>query len=466
MAAAAITQDYLLDKVWREPDLSYLLHPGQVELRDAFRSASSRLWAGRIARRFGKSFWACVDAVEYALGTPAAAIKYAAPTAKMVRTIVAPHMRTILADCPADIRPRHYRQEGIWVFPNGSEIHVAGCDAGGADRLRGTSLDRGYVDEAGFIDDLRYVLEDVLLPQTLTTGGRIAVISTPATTPAHDFTRVCAEAAVRGELMVRTVYQAPHIDRAAADELIAEYGGITSARARREYMAEEVVDDEAAIVPEFHAHETAILDVPPMPTHRDCYVIGDLGYVDLSFFIFGYYDFREARFVVEDELVFTNASTSDIVPVVQAKERELWGERHRVDRFLDAEPQVLAEYSKQGYRSAACRRDNLEAAVNDLRVQTARHQYAIRPECEKLRAHLRYGVWNKARTGFDRLEGYGHFDGVAALMYAVRHVSRKRNPYPPHGGAKPSTHWIPPTPPTEQDKALAGLMKPARRTRR
>jgi hypothetical protein len=80
------------------------------------------------------------------------------------------------------------------VFHNGSEIHIAGCDNGNAENLRGHESDLNLIDEAGFIDDLEYVLKDILMPQTLTTGGRTIISSTPPRTPAHYFQRLCMEA--------------------------------------------------------------------------------------------------------------------------------------------------------------------------------------------------------------------------------------------------------------------------------
>jgi hypothetical protein len=49
-------------------------------------------------------------------------------------------------------------------------------------------------------------------------------------------------------------------------------------------------------------------------------------------------------------------------------------------------------YKKQGDPALAA------AALNDLRRGIARHTVRINPRCVVTRAHLRHGIWNKART--------------------------------------------------------------------
>lgn len=476
-AAEQMATEELRWWAWAHPDgadLSYLLHDGQMELRQAWRAATGRKFVACIARRWGKSFWCCVESVELALRVPGAQIRYAAPTAKMVRSIIEPVMRVVLRDCPEPLRPHHSRQEGVWRYPNGSEVHVAGCDQGGADRLRGTATHLGIVDEAGFVADVEYVVGDVLLPQTLTTGGELLVVSTPATTPAHPFQQMCADAAASGAYAHRTIFDAPHIPRRLAEEYIEERGGIESTAARREYLAEHVVDEEGAIVPEFTREEPHIVQAVERPEHYDAYVVGDLGFVDLTVWLLGYYHFDMAVWVVERELVFRNASTGDMVPALKAAERELWGDKEPFIRIADAEPMVLREFTsgrneqgeQHGYRVSKARNDELDAAVNGLRLATRKRGYRIHPSCKVTISHLRYGIWNRARTGFERMEGYGHFDGVAAAMYMERHVRRDRNPYPRlPPGVTLDTHWVPPPAPSDEERALVEHLRPRRRRR-
>jgi hypothetical protein len=52
---------------------------------------------------------------------------------------------------------------------NGSEIHLAGTEKGNAEKVRGVSADLCLVDEAGFCDDLDYIIKNILFP-TITRG--------------------------------------------------------------------------------------------------------------------------------------------------------------------------------------------------------------------------------------------------------------------------------------------------------
>lgn len=464
---------------WRDGDLEYLLHAGQVAVLVAFSAATSRRFVVECARRWGKSWFACVLAVMFALQRPGAQIRYAAPTQRMVRKIITPLMREIMQDCPEELRATWNSQEGVWRFPNGSEIHVAGCDNGGADALRGTSTDLAIVDEAGFVDDLEYLVQSVLLPQLLTVDGRMVLISTPSVSPDHAWTGYCEEAETAGSYYHATIYDAPHITAEQREEFFREAGGESSVAARRELLAERVIDETRAVVPEFAALEPSIVQELPRPEYFHAFVAGDIGFVDLAVFLFAYVDFKASLLVIEDEIAMQRAKSTDINVAVARKERELWGDKRPKQRVIDAALITVADMDERidverGERAVAttvdphemrwqlAAKDDADAALNALRVFLPRLR--IHPRCTTLRAHLRGAIWNKSRTSYERVERGGvrhHFDGVDACKYLVRHADMRANPYPmPHEmpGISPDTHMvIPATRPTE--KALSSLFR-------
>ncbi len=429
---------------WHNGSCSYLLHDGQLEVRDLFEASEARRFVLCCSRRYGKSFLACVLAIEHALSHRGASIRIAAPTAKMVRSIIEPHMRAILADCPAELRPKHHRQDGAWQFQTGSFIHVAGCDGGNAERHRGTDCSLAIVEEAGFIDELGYVVDDIFTPQLLTTNGRMIMLSSPPRTPAHPFVGYALAAQERDAYVHRTIHQAPHISERLVEEFCRESGGEQSTTWRREYLARFVVDESRAIVPEFADLEPVIVKEVERPDYFDAYVAADFGYKDLTFVVFGYYDFPADRIVIEGEVVLEQSNSSTIAEAMKAKERELWGEKEPM-RVADADRIVLADIVTQHDMSVLpARKDDREAAINALRLAVTERRLVIHPRCTSLRAHLRAGIWNKARSQFDRSGGFGHFDGVAAAVYFVRHVTRGKNPFPRHhSGETLATHWMP-----------------------
>jgi hypothetical protein len=457
-----ISRAALLAEAWKRGDLSYLLHRGQRGVRAEWRSSDALKWVLCCSRRYGKSYWLCVEAVEAALAAPKAQIRYAAPTQKMVRNIVEPHMRDILEDCPKALKPTFRRQDGVWVFQNGSEIHAAGCDGGSAERLRGTSTDLALVDEAGFVADLDYVVDDILMPQTLTTGGRILVVSTPARSPAHPFAHYCAAAEAKGAYAHRTIHDAPHIPKKAIERYCEEAGGEGSSTWRREYLAQTVVDEDAAVIPEFtmRAADIVVEDYQ-RPEYCHKYVVADLGFSDLTVWLFAFHDFANDLIVVEDELVFRNTHSGAMVGPVLEMEDKLWGEARTI-RYADAQPLVLAEMAEAGIEVSKARNDDPTAAVNALRRQIQGARWRIHERCRTLRAHLKAAVWDARRRHFARMDGVGHFDGVAAAMYLERHVVRQWSPFPAvPAHAKNSTHWIRPNVAT-----VSGMAKLAKRRRR
>lgn len=464
---------------WRDADLEYLLHAGQVAVLVAFAACASRRFVVECARRWGKSWFACVLAITFALQRPGAQIRYAAPTQRMVRKIITPLMREILEDCPEDMRPTWNSQEGVWRFPNGSEIHVAGCDNGGADALRGTSTDLAIVDEAGFVDDLEYLVQSVLLPQLLTVDGRMVLISTPSVSPDHAWTSYCEEAEGTDAYYHATIYDAPHITAEQREEFFREAGGESSVAARRELLAERVVDETRAVVPEFAAAEKTIVREHQRPEHFYAWVAGDIGFVDLAVFLFAYVDFRAGLLVVEDELAMQRAKSTDINVAVARKERALWGERRPRLRVIDAAAITVAdmdervdvesgERARKGddgphvhdMRWQLAQKDDADAALNALRVFLPR--LVIHPRCTTLRAHLRGAIWNKQRTSYERVERGGvrhHFDGVDAAKYLVRHADMRANPWPPEWRQHSlDTHLVIPASPRQQ-RALSTLFR-------
>jgi hypothetical protein len=54
----------------------------------------------------------------------------------------------------------------------------------------------------------------------------------------------------------------------------------------------------------------------------------------------------------------------------------------------------------------------------------------IHPRCKNLLTQLQYGTWDKNHTKFSRSSTGNHWDLLAALVYFVKHVDRRTNPYP------------------------------------
>jgi hypothetical protein len=465
----ALSRAQLIEEAWRRGRLRYKLRAHQAPLHDfitTWREDESRKVV-KSARRFGKSFGLCLYATEYAIRHPGAQIRFAAPTEKALRKIIRPNMRVILADCPERLRPRWNTQDGVFTFPNGSEWHLAGTDKDNAEKLRGTGTDLAIVDEAGFHDDLSYVVDDILTPQLLDNGGRLVMISTPATTPDHPFTaRFCPEADAEGSLFVRTIRDNTHLKPEQVERYVKALGGWTSLATRRELLCEDVVDLTRAIVPEFEEHKDAIVREHERPAHFFPLVAMDVGFEDWHAIGLGYWDWDKALLVIEDEVFLRRATTDAIASAIAAKERDLWPwaarEAYQTPtgryqwepwrqvrwspiRYSDTDLRLIADLgADHGLAFAPTAKDEKEAQVNELRRFVASERLRIHPRCKNTIRHFKTGVWNKQRTAFDRSAADGHYDGVDMALYMLRNAPRNDNPYPPkYATVDPVTHLIP-----------------------
>lgn len=416
---------------WKRGDLGHLLSRRQRRLLAKFRASRSRRYVAVWTRRGGKSWLLCGLGIEEAIRTPGMVIVYAAPTQVMAREIVLPLMRRLLEDAPKGLYTFSVQQMR-WTFSNGSTISLAGCDGPNADRLRGRTANLAIIDEAGFVDDLTYVVESILRPQLITTKGRLIMASTPPVSPSHPFKNYAQVAEEVGAHDVCTIDDAEHISTEEREAAIEEAGGRGSTTCKREYYCEFIPDDGSAIVPEFHEHRARIVVPTERPVICDRYVAADFGFHDLTVVVFAYLDFDRAKLVVEDELVFRGKSALDVGDAVKRRERELWGGVAPTLRVADAPIMQLADLAQgSGVQFVPAAKVDAEAALNYLRRVIATHRLEINERCTTTIAHLHYGVWNKSRTSFDRSDSHGHYDAIDAVKYLVRHVDWRRAPIAP-----------------------------------
>lgn len=456
-------------ELWRRGELRWKLKPVQLKIYQAFWSSTSLKYVVNCARRLGKSYALCVIALEFALKHPGAQIRFAAPTQKALKKIIRPLFKKICKDAPADCRPTYNSQDGVYTFPNGSEIHIAGANAGHAESLRGTEADLCLVDEAGFIDDLEYLIQDILLPQMMTTNGRLILSSTPPRTPAHDFKTFVEAAEKEGAYSTFDIYQAGY-DPAVIARWCRESGGENSSTWQREYLCLFVVDKDSAIVPEWDDKFLANYPTqrPQFWTYFHKYEGMDIGVEHKTVVIFGYYDFLKARLVIDGEFVINgpHMTTEKLAEGIKRWETEAFGfqnaegEKELAEIYQriadDNNPLLLQDLSSDyDIAFAPIMKDNLDAMVNQFRVWVAAGRLTLNPKCTELLGCLKYGVWQerggkgekkravKAQRQFAVSKTYGHFDALAAAIYLVRGLDLSTNPFPKNLNISLNTHFVP-----------------------
>lgn len=433
--------------LWYRGDLSWKLRPHQLPIYDFIARGGDRTRTKpatktvlNISRQTGKSFTAVLYAVEHCLKTKHAHVQMLASTAKQMRLIMIPALKKILEDCPADIAPAASSMDSSWTFPStGAILRFDGCDNDNAESLRGRSSTLVIFDEAAFIDDLKSVVHDIIMPQFLVTKGRMILISTPPETPDHYFRTMCEDAAEEGAYLKRDVYQNGF---ATADDIIIwkkEAGGEESTTWKREYLVQFVVDTNRSVFPEFteECERDNVIDAPPCgPNH--CFVGMDVGFKDGTGIIFGYYDFRNASAVIEREVLLYNKEvrTDFLVRHIRQNEKQLWG-REPAFRVSDVEPILLNDLNSIHHMSfrPVSKKETKEAGVNEVRMWLSQNRIKIDRRCTQLIKQLKGCIWDKRRLAFDR-NTEGHYDLADALVYAIRTLPSvvSLNPWPKYAG--------------------------------
>jgi PBSX family phage terminase large subunit len=405
------------------------LHKQQLELRDFFYNSNSRKVVFNCSRRFGKSTLLAVLAVEHCCQIKNARVVFAAPTREQAKDIIVPIIRDLFDDAPEHVKPKYQSQERVYRFDNGSEIHIDGADDEQGNHLRGPKATLVLCDEAGFWRHCDYVINSVLLPQTITCNGRIIIASTPPQSVGHEFIKFVEDSIRNESYCVKTIHDNPMVNEELIEEYATESGGHNSTTFRREYLCEFVTDSERAIVPEFS--DENIFEYYKRPLFYDAYVFMDLGLVDLTHVLFAYYDFENAKLIIEDEVVQNYKTTAEIADLIKAKESELWESKSPTLRVADNEMQQLIDLcNTYGLVFSPASKYDKEAAINQMRKLIQDKKILISKKCKNLIHQLKVGIWNKSRTDYERIPGAGHLDGLDALKYGIRIVDFNKNPVP------------------------------------
>jgi len=451
------TRADLIKECWARGRLSFKLKEHQHILYhamwNAIKNRTSLKHFIRCARRFGKTHILCLIAIEYAIRNPNSMIRFAAPTAGSLRKSIFPIMAVIFEDCPTNMKPTFKGFDGMYQFNNGSQIHMSGTDNGHHETLRGTKSDLNLIDEAGFMDNLEYIVQSILIPQTLTCNGFTLISSTPSKTPDHDSYYLFKDCAEKGDVSVFTIDDNTSITDDVKEMYVKEAGGIASTTYRREYLCEDVTDSEQAIIPEWKEVEhVKIIEKDPYYQYYHKYVAMDTGVRDFTVALFAYYDFAKSTLIVEDEHVINGPemTTDKLADEIRAIEKRLWSPQQPYLRVADNNNLILIQDLTRLHNLpfSPTTKTSLEAMVNQVRIMVATGKLIIHPRCEQTIGCLNYGVWSKnsqnGKMGFARSKVYGHYDALAALVYLCRCIDTFTNPIPLNHGLDQTNMWVNP----------------------
>lgn len=436
-----------MDALWRRGALSWLLDANQLELYTLFHESNFKIQTWLLARRSGKSYALCVMAIEQCLRHPRSIVKFLSPSKKQVERNIRPLMSQILETCPEDLKPELKVKDDIYYFSNGSEIQMAGSEMGNIDSLRGGASHISIIDEAQDVSNLPYAINSVLLPTTSTTKGKVLLAGTPPSSYDHEFLYYIEKAESEGSIVKRDVYANPRMDKKEIQIQADAMGGFDSEGFRREFLCQIIKDSTMSVIPEFTEEKAKELVMEwPRPVFYHPVTAMDIGYKDWTFVVFGYFDFRADKLIIEDELVTkgTEMYLQTFGHKILEREESLWVEpttkeiipikRRVCDHDLIAINEIKKSTDYKVIFEPADKHDRM-AGINFIRNLIKNDKLIINPKCKYLIHHLKNAKWAKSRELFARCAEGSHYDGVPALVYLSRGINYNLNPYPPGFGS-------------------------------
>jgi hypothetical protein len=429
--ASFLEADYA-GELWRRGDLRYLLCPHELSLYALIRQG---LEVAHCTRGYGKTKSVMVYCLEEFLRDPArGAFPFVTADKSKAAGMLKPLVRWLAADAPDNLRPEWSHMDGGFRIGDREFLKVYGSDREQYDALRGTTIARKVViDEAGFCDNLKEIMVDVISPACRKGGGSIVILSTsPYSTDHYFWTRVDM-AQKAGTYARYTLDDNTLWTRELKEKALAEVGGPGSITAQREYYCKRMQEKRRGVIPEMTEDVLdRVLRPWDRPTHYRLYAALDPGTVDGTGYVLGYWDFEAAKLIIDGcWSTLEQNTTADIHQAIVELETQRHPEHEVHERYSDTARQMIIDLSKlHGLKIRATKKDNLEMQVNAVRMLIDADQLVITPEAAQVARELLVANWDKNGTTWQRSDAYGHFNLLAAVIYLVRNVDRRHNPFP------------------------------------
>lgn len=419
------------------------------------------------ARRFGKTNSILAFVLEKLRQNAGWVCRWCFPNKNQAREVLSAEIVKMQKHCPEHLRFKYQTTDSVYIGPRGSKLYLRGVNEDRGDSARGPASNIIVADEYGFWNEPDYIIREALFPQLENQPGQWLIkASTPPRNLGHRYYAEKEEAIRKGRFIQKIIYDNEALSKEELAIIIEESGGVDSPAFRRERLCEPVSDPELLIIPEWSDAENTVPDNYPRPDFYTPYVGGDSGADDNTAVLFGYYDFLKNEIVVEEEHVINGRTTTEIVNASKQIEIDTWGELKPKKRVYDAPKQLIYDiFIDHKWPVQMPQKDDKIAAIHDLRVEVGARRFKVKEKCKHLRRQLKVGMWKDERhTDFERTEGLGHLDAVAAAIYLNRCIDRKLNPIPPNLGLSHFTHHIPNTPQKTEDDAIRSAFRVRKRS--
>lgn len=432
-------------KLWNYPQ--NVIEAKYKEVRDR----GGRFLFINCARRSGKTHWNVKKAIETCIkpikfgGNPKPRIKIGAAFYEDLQEFVIPAFDSMTSDKPQGVPLYQRSSKRKYICPaTGGEIKLVGLDLK-PNGLRGTYADLVILEEAGFMKRLWYQYSDICIPMTANRPGAMIIMNgTPPETPDHEWVEFKEKAIAENAYIEIDVEKNDKISSIERAKLLAECRDESTRQ--REWYCKVVINASKAIIPEWNEQYCVETYRDEWFNFYDVYEGMDLGIVDQTVALFSYYDFKQAKLIIEQELVMNGPemTTNKLGKAILNQEALLYGPKRPYLRISDNDNLLLLQdlAAEHKLSIAEVKKTTLESMVNDVRIWVQAGRILVNPRCKMLLGCLRTGIWNEKRDAFERSKIFGHYDALAALIYLIRGVNPNRNPFPQHYGMNPDTHII------------------------
>jgi hypothetical protein len=469
MGLSGTEEERAIEASWQVGRLYVHLNPSQRKIYDTYKASNVRTskFVANCSRKIGKSVLGMFLCAETCFSKKNALAAFIAPTVEDVQEYVRQLYDIVFATCPDYLKPKLLRTQ--IKFPNGSKILFRGVGKGQGssyNNLRSFAFDLIILDEAGFSANLDEIVDGALLSTLIPRNGNMLLLSTRPVTPDHVFNEYVEQAKLDNAYVMLTIRDS-HYPLERQEKFIRDAGGINSAKVRREYFCESVIDTDFQLCPEWK--EEYIQEVPKTDDFKFWFkhLSLDQGWTDNSVCLFGDIEWRGKKsiLVVRDEVSMKSPeqTTDHLAEKIIEKEKEVFAEAEITKRTADNNtPSLLQDFNLRHrlYFSPVESKTYLDVMVSDVRELVKDGRILVSPKCVQLLGCLKNGVWTKTKGGsrgkeFSRSKTFGHYDGFAALMYLVRSIDMNKNPLPPEFRHNEENTFIPKKL-LEGDKARTG----------
>jgi len=420
----------------------WYLRPSQFDIYSLFVNEKNPF--AECARRFGKTTAILIFIQEKLRQNPGWIARWCFPFKNQAREVLLEEFGKVQAWTNKQFQFKYQVTDSVFVHKNGSKIYARGVNEDRGESARGTAANIIICDEYGFWNEPEYVVKSVLLPQLEGQAGQWLIkTSTPPPDLGHPYYDERERAIRLNRYIKKTIYDKESLSEQELKEIIEESGGVDSPAFRRERLCEAVADEQLLVVPEFN-DDNIVPDDYPRPEFYTAYVGGDSGADDLTAILFGYYDFQKDEFVVEEEIAVSGVTTGQITSYAKEIESRLWDKPPK-KRVYDADKQLIFDlYGEYKYPMQMADKTDKRASIHSLRTEIQKKKFKIKEKCKNTIRQLRVGMWRDSKKlDFQRSQGLGHLDCIAAALYLNKSVDRNINPVPFGHGLRNETHYIP-----------------------